>query len=66
MRREMTLKEFENTINSVDAIDEPIIVKRENKQDLVVIILEQYRKELFLTELSSKLEQSEKELEQGK
>ena len=41
-------------------------MKRENKQDLVVIGLEQYRKELFLNEVSNKLEQSERELEQGK
>lgn len=52
MHREMTLKEFEDTINSIDAIEEPIIVKRENKQDLVVISLEQYKKELFLNEVS--------------
>ncbi len=47
-------KEFENEVNSVDEINEPIIVKRNNKQDLVVISLEQY------------LEKSKKEIEQGK
>lgn len=66
MRKEMTLKEFEDIVNSLDSIDNPIILKRENKQDLVVIGLEQYRKELFLNEVSNKLEQSERELEQGK
>ncbi len=65
MKKEITMKEFENTVNSIDVIEEPIIVKRDNKQDLVVISLEQYKKELFLAELSSKLEKSEKEYEQG-
>ena len=66
MEKEITVKEFENVANSVDVIEEPIIIKRENKQDLVVISLEQYKKELFLSELQNKLEKSEKEYEQGK
>lgn len=66
MQKEITVKEFESTVNGIDNIDEPIIVKRDNKQDLVVISLEQYRKELFLAELAAKLEKSEKELEQEK
>lgn len=61
MQREITVREFENTVNSVDDIEEPIIVKREDKKDLVVISLEQYRKEIFL----NKLEKSEKEYEKG-
>ncbi len=66
MQKEITVKEFENEVNSVDEINEPIIVKRNNKQDLVVISLEQYKKQLFMAELSSKLEKSKKEVEQGK
>ena len=66
MQKEITVKEFENTVNSIDNIEEAIILKRENKQDLIVISLEQYKKELFLTELSNILEKSEKEYEEGK
>ena len=66
MRKEISVKELESTISLMDDIQEPIIVKRKDKQDLVVISLEQYKKELFLAEISSKLEKSEKELEQGK
>lgn len=62
MQREITVKEFETTVNEVDNIEEPIIVKRENKQDLVVISLEQYQKEMFL----SKLEKSKKQYKEGK
>lgn len=66
MQREITVNELENTVNSIDNIDEPIIVKRDNKQDLIIISLEQYKKEMFLVELSNKLEKSEKEYEEGK
>lgn len=66
MQREISVKEFEKEVNSIDEINEPIIVKRNNKQDLVVISLEQYKKQLFMTELSSKIEKSKKEVEQGK
>lgn len=62
MQREITVREFETTVNEVDNIEEPIIVKRENKQDLVVISLEQYQKEMFF----SKLEKSKKQYKEGK
>ena len=62
MQREITVREFETTVNEVDNIEEPIIVKRENKKDLVVISLEQYQKEMFL----SKLEKSKKQYKERK
>lgn len=62
MQREISVKEFENTVNEVDDIKEPIIVKRENKKDLAVISLEQYQKEMFL----NKLEKSKQEYRDGK
>lgn len=66
MQREITVNEFANEVNSLDEINEPIIVKRNNKQDLVVISLEEYKKQLFLTKISSKLEKSKQEVAQGK
>ncbi len=65
MQREITVNEFANEVNSLDEINEPIIVKRNNKQDLVVISLEEYKKQLFLTKISSKLEKSKQEVAQG-
>lgn len=62
MQREITVREFENTVSAVDDIEEPIIVKRDNKKDLVVISLEKYQKEVFL----NKLEKSKKEYEKGR
>ena len=61
MQKEITIREFENVVNEADDI-EPMIIKRENKKDLLVISLEQYRKEMFL----NKLEKSKKEYEDGK
>lgn len=66
MQREITINELKNEVDFLDEVNEPIIVKRENKQDLVVISLEQYKKQIFLEKLSSKLEKSKKEVEQGK
>ncbi len=61
MQREITAKEFENAVSAVDDI-EPMIVKRDNKKDLIVISLEQYEKEIFL----NKLEKSKKQYKEGK
>lgn len=62
VQREITVKEFENTVSSIDDIKEPIIVKRDNKKDLVIISLEEYQKAMFL----NKLEKSKKEYREGK
>lgn len=61
MQREITVREFENAVSTVDDIKEPIIVKRDNKKDLVVISLEQYQQQIFL----NKLDKSKKEYENG-
>ena len=61
MQREITVKEFEDAVSLVDDI-EPMIVKRDNKKDLIVISLEQYEKETFL----NKLEKSRKQYTEGK
>lgn len=61
MQKEMTITELENTINTVDDIENPIIIKRNNKKDLVIISLEQYQKVMFIKEL----EKSKREYEEG-
>ena len=57
MQKEITVREFEDVVSKIDDI-EPMIVKRENKKDLLVISLEQYQK--------NKLEKSKKEYKEGK
>ena len=61
MQREITVREFEDAVNSIDNI-EPMIIKRENKKDLLVISLEQYQKEIFF----NKLEKSKQEYKEKK
>ncbi len=65
MQKVISINEFKKTVNSIDDIEEPIIIKRENKEDLVVISLAEYKKSLFLTELSSKLAESEEQYKNG-
>lgn len=61
MQREISVKEFENVVNASNDI-EPIIIKRENKKDLLVISLEQYQRDMFY----NKLEKSKKQYKEGK
>lgn len=61
MQREISVKEFENVVNESNDI-EPMIIKRENKKDLLVISLEQYQRDIFY----NKLEESKKQYKEGK
>ncbi len=61
MQREITVREFEDAVSKIDDI-EPMIVKRDNKKDLIVISLEQYEKETFL----NKLDKSRRQYKEGK
>ena len=60
--REIAIRDFENTFNNVEKVNEPIIVKRANKEDLVVISLEEYQKVVF----NSKLNKSKEQYKEGK
>lgn len=60
MQREVTIQELEN----IDSIDEPLIVKRQNKQDLIVISLEEYKK-IFQSDLLEKLKKAEEQIKNG-
>jgi len=62
LKREISVEEFEDTISSIEDIREPIILKRKNKKDLVVISLEEYQKTVFL----SKMEKSKEQYKRGK
>lgn len=62
LKKEVTVQEFEKLVNALDNIEEPIVIKRDNKKDLVVINLEEYQKAVLL----NKLENSKKQYKQGK
>ena len=65
MQREITVKEIEDVINSYTNIEEPIVVKRENKEDLVIISMEEFKKIKFLNSLDRKLAEGEEDIENG-
>lgn len=60
--REITINELQTNIDEIGDIEEPIIVRRKDKKDFVIVDLEKYQKEVF----SSKLEKSKKDYEDGK
>lgn len=62
MPREITVKEIEDTINNYTNIEEPIIVKREDKEDLIIISMEEYKKKIYLAELDRKLQEGEEDI----
>lgn len=54
IQREITVDKIEDTINNYTNIEEPIVVKRKNKNDLIIISMEEYKKKLFLLDLEKK------------
>lgn len=60
--KEITIRDFETTMSKLDDVKEPIVVKRDNKKDLVVISLEEYQKIIFF----KKLEKSKQDYKNGK
>lgn len=60
MQREVTVKELED----IDDINEPLIVRRQNKQDLIVISLEEYRK-IYQSDLLEKIKKAEEQIKNG-
>ncbi|MCL2859807.1 MAG: hypothetical protein FWF46_04465 [Oscillospiraceae bacterium] len=55
MQKEITVREVETTLNDCEDIVEPIIVKRTNKKDVMIISIDEYQKNQYLSELSSKV-----------
>ena len=64
MQREIAIDELEKTLNEENVIDESIVVKRKNKNDVVIISLDDYKKYLEVN-LFEKLKKAEKQIENG-
>ena len=62
MQKEITVNEIAETLNKYSNIEEPIIVKRENNNDLVIISFEEYKKKIFLSELRKKIDEGEEDI----
>lgn len=66
MGREISVDEVIDTINECTNIEEPIIVKRKNKEDLVIISIEEYKRKILMSELNKKVAEGEEDIEYGK
>ena len=66
MQKEITVKEIVDTLEQYTNIEEPIIVKRDNKDDVVILSIEEYRKKIFLLELDKKLDEAEDDIKNNR
>ncbi len=66
MQRVIKVEEIEKTVNEYTNIEEPIIVKRKNNNDLVILSMEEYKKKLFLNDLNKKIQEGEEDIKNGK
>ena len=66
MGREIPLKEIENTLSQYEEIDEPIVVKRENKSDVVILSMKEYKEKLLVLDIIKHLQKSEEDIENGR
>ena len=48
MQRVIKLQEVEEELNNQDEINEPIVVKRDNKSDVVIVSMKEYKEKLVL------------------
>lgn len=51
MQKIIDVKEIEDTLNENEDIIEPIIVKRKNKSDVVILSIEAYKEKLLEQEI---------------
>ena len=66
MQKEITVKEIVDTLEQYTNIEEPIIVKRDNKDDVVILSIEEYRKKIFLAELDKKLDEAKDDIKNNR
>ena len=65
MQRKLSVKELEATLDVIDEIKTPIIVKRKNKSDVVIISFEEYKDKILEANIIENLKQSERDIEEG-
>lgn len=63
---QITANEVEKTLNQYEEINEPIFVKRENKADVVIISIKEYKEKLQELEIIKHLQKSEDDIKNGK
>ena len=63
---QITTQEVEKTLEKIETIEEPIIVKRKNKEDVIIISLQEYKEKMLKKDIIEKLQKSEEEIKNGK
>lgn len=63
---QITANEVEKTLNQFEEINEPIFVKRDNKTDVVIISIKEYKEKLQELEIIKHLQKSEDDIKNGK
>jgi len=66
MSKEIKLKDVEYTLSQYEEIDEPIIVKREEKSDVVILSLKDYKEKLLEFDVIRHLKKAEEDIENGR
>lgn len=65
MQREITVKEVEEAIDQYGESVDPIIVKRNNESDLIILSVDEYNRRLFFAQLEKEIEESEEDIKKG-
>lgn len=63
---QITTQEVEKTLNKYEDIDEPIVVKRDNKTDVVILSMKEYKERLQELEIIKHLKKSEEDIKNGR
>ena len=66
MQRVIKLQEVEEELNNQDEINEPIVVKRDNKSDVVIVSMKEYKEKLLELDIIKHLQKSEEDIEKGR
>ena len=66
MQKIISVKDVENVLEQYTNIEEPIIVKRDNKEDVIIMSIKEFKKRLFIEELERKLDEAEDDIENGR
>ena len=62
---QINTQEVEKTLNEFETIEEPIIVKRKNKEDVIILSMQEYKEKILQKDIIEKLKKSEEEIKKG-
>lgn len=66
MQRVIDVRDIENTLNQYEDIEEPIVVKRKNKADVVILSIKEYKEKLLEQDIAKHLKKSEEDIKNGR